>query len=200
MGKKDPRVDAYIAKSADFARPLLVHLRRLIHAACPAVEETMKWRAPFFTHHGIVCGMAAFKQHCTLMFWNHELRTALVKLGVAEEAYGQFGRLTSIDDLPSDAALKRLVAQAARWNESGEKKPTRVRSKPKKKLTVPAELRAALSKNKRASATFAGFSYTNRKEYVDWITEAKRPETRKKRLAAALEWLAEGKSRNWKYQ
>ena len=200
MGKKDPRVDAYIAKSPDFARPLLTHLRRLIHAACPAIEETTKWRAPFFTHDGIVCGVAAFKQHCTLMFWNKEMRKALTKLGVAEEAWGQFGRLTTIDDLPNDAALKRLISRAAELNESGAKAPAAPRSKPKKKLTVPADLRAALKKNKRASATFEGFSYTNKKEYIEWITEAKRPETRAKRLATTVEWLAAGKKRNWKYQ
>jgi uncharacterized protein YdeI (YjbR/CyaY-like superfamily) len=203
MGKKDPRVDAYIAKSADFAKPILRHLRRLVHSACPNVEETIKWGFPFFIHHGMLCSMAAFKQHCAFGF----MRRAKGALGdwraiggASDSAMGQFGRLENVSELPSEAILKRLISQAAQLNESGAKAPAAPRSKPKKKLTVAADLRGALKKHKRASAAFEGFSYTNKKEYIEWITEAKRPETRAKRLATTVEWLAEGKKRNWKYE
>ncbi len=197
MPKKDPRVDAYIARAADFARPILKHIRKLVHAACPDVVETMKWSFPHFEHKGVLCSMAAFKQHCSFGFWKGEL--ILGKRGTEDEAMGQFGRLTAISDLPNDIILTGYIKKAAQLNEAGIKKPAPVRSAEKKDLVVPDCLAAALKKNKRADETFSNFSYSHRKEYVEWIVEAKREETREKRLKTAIEWLAQGKSRNWKY-
>ena len=196
MAKRDPRVDAYIANSPDFARPILTHIRDLVHRHCPQVEETLKWRMPTFMHHGMLCGMAAFKQHCSFGFWKHELVVGK-ELAGSPEGMGQFGRVTRLADLPSDKALAGYIRKAMQLNEAGIKAP---RATPKKKaLVMPDDLRAALKKNKKASATFDAFSPTNKREYVEWIVEAKREETRAKRLAQAIEWMAAGKPRNWKY-
>src|SRR5579871_1877649 len=199
MGKKEARVDAYIAKSADFAKPVLNHIRELVHKACPDVEETIKWSFPNFDYKGIMCGMAAFKQHCSFGFW----KTALMKdakkmLDNRKDAMGSIGKITSLKDLPSDKILIGYVKEAMKLNEDGVKveKP---KTKEKKELVIPKYFTDALKKNKKASATFENFSYTNKKDYVDWITEAKTEETRNKRLVQAIEWMAEGKIRNWKY-
>lgn len=191
MPKKDARVDAYIANSGDFAKPILTHLRKLAHAACPEVEETLKWRMPHFVHQGILFGMAAFKQHCAVHFWNG-------KLIFGKDGMGHFGRLTKLSDLPSKNVLLGHMKKAVELNENGVKKPA-VKSAPKKKLTVPTYFMAALKKNKKAKAAFENFSYSHKKEYLDWLTEAKREETRTKRIETAIQWLAMGKSRNWKY-
>jgi len=192
MEKKDPRVDAYIARSAEFAKPILRHLREIVHKGCPQVEETMKWSSPHFMYKGILCGMAAFKSHCAFGFWKG-------KLIVPEkpEAMGQFGRITLLSDLPNDSVLVGHVREAARLNEIGERAP-RKQPRPKKALATPPDLAAALKKNAKARATFEGFSPSHKREYVEWI-EAKTEETRKKRLGTAVEWMAEGKPRNWKY-
>ena len=198
MGKRDPRVTAYIARSAEFARPILTHLRDVIHETCPKVEETLKWGHPSFTYHGILGGMAAFKQHCTFGLWKHSLIVG--KVGSAgAEAWGNFGRLTKVTDLPRQSALTRYLKEGMRLNEEGIA-VKRTRSAPKKPLPVPADLAAGLLKNRKARATFEGFAPSHRREYIEWITEAKREETRARRLATTLEWLAEGKSRNWKYE
>ena len=201
MAKKDPRIDAYIAKSAEFARPILIRLRKLVHAGCPAVEETLKWGHPSFTYKGILCGIAAFKQHCTFGFWKHDLlfTNDPVAQKRAGEAMGSFGRLTNLADLPTDAELTRLVKEAARLNDEGIKPVPRRRAKEKKRLAVPDYLIAALRKNKKARETFENFSYIHKKEYLEWLTEAKREETRNRRLATAIAWLSNGKPRNWKY-
>jgi uncharacterized protein YdeI (YjbR/CyaY-like superfamily) len=193
MGKKDPRVDAYIAKSADFAKPILRHLREIVHQGCPEVEETMKWSFPHFMYKGMLCGLAAFKSHCAFGFWKGKLIVP-----DKPEAMGQFGRITSLSDLPKDSVLLGYVREAARLNETGEKVP-RKPQRPKKDLATPSDLAAALKKNVVARATFEGFSPSHKREYVEWITEAKTEETRKKRLDSAIEWMAEGKPRNWKY-
>lgn len=201
MATKDPRVDAYIAKSADFSGPILVHLRKLVHAACPEVEETIKWGVPFFTHHGILCSIAGFKAHCMFILWNKALRGELKNFGISESQFKKFYRFTSLADLPDAKTLKRLVKRAAALNAAGVKGPAHNRpKKQKKKLAVPADLRAALAKNKKARATFDAFSPSKQREYIEWITEAKRDVTRRKRLATAVAWLAEGKPRNWKYR
>jgi uncharacterized protein YdeI (YjbR/CyaY-like superfamily) len=198
MPNKDPRVDAYIDKSADFAKPILTHLRKLVHKASPKVSETVKWGMPAFEYKGIVCGLAAFKEHCTFGFWKHSL---LDYDGFSTEktAMGSFGRITSKKDLPSDDTIVRLVKQAVELNENGvkveKKKPAA-----KKDLVVPDYLTAALKKNKAAQKTFESFPYSAKKEYVEWVTEAKTDATRDKRLATTIEWLAEGKRRNWKYE
>ena len=200
MAKKDARIDAYIAKSADFAKPILKHLRSLVHTACPEVEETIKWRFPTFMYQGMLCGMAAFKQHCTFGFWKH----ALIFDGqenpkdTGDGGMGQFGRLTSVSRLPNDKILLGHIKKAMRLNEEGIKVP-RPKSRARRELAVPDYLLAALKKHKGAAATFENFSYSRKKEYVEWLTEAKREETRRQRLATAIAWLAEGKPRNWKY-
>jgi len=194
----DPRVDAYIAKSAGFARPILRHLRALVHAACPAAQETIKWGMPSFTHHGILCGMAAFKAHSTFGFWRRGMTAVIGRDGAkAKQAMGSLGRITSLADLPDDRSMLRYIRQAAKLNEAGG--PARPKPKPRPALPVPADLAAALSKNAKAAKTFANFTPSPRREYIEWITEAKRPGTRAKRLATTVQWLAAGKARNWKY-
>ena len=198
MAKKDPRIDAYIAKAAPFAQPILRHVRKLVHAACPEVQETMKWRIPHFDYHGIMLGMAAFKEHCSIGFWKGEL--ILGKRAGSDGGMGHFGKITSLKDLPSDKQFVEYVRKAAALNKQGIKKPADLKPKSARpELTIPEYFRTALRKNKKATATFAGFSYTNKKEYVDWLTEAKREQTRSQRLQTAIAWLAEGKVRNWKY-
>ena len=153
-------------------------------------------------YHGMLCCMAAFKKHCAFGFWNKEMLKALKDLDSTADAAGQFGRITAVSDLPSKAVFTRWIKQAMKLNESAAKAPKAAKSAtPKKRppLKIPADFLTALGKNKKAHAAFTGFSYSHQKEYVEWITEAKREETRKKRLKQALEWLAEGKSRNWKY-
>ena len=197
MASKDPRVDAYIEKAQPFARPILKHIRKAVHAGCPTVEETMKWSAPHFDYKGVMCGMAAFKEHCAFGFWKASL------LGVAgqrsREAMGQFGCVKSIKDLPPEKELIALVKAAAKLNEEGLKVP-REKKVPKAELRMPPAFVAALKKNKKAQAAFDAFSPSHRREYVEWIAEAKQETTRERRIATALEWLSEGKSRNWKYQ
>ncbi len=202
MGKKDPRLDAYIANSADFAKPILRHLRQLVHQACPAVEETIKWSMPHFVHQGNLCHMAAFKQHCAFGFWKRALLFGnnTKPSDPEESAMGQFGRITSLADLPKDKVLLAHLREAVRLNEAGIERPPRPRSKAAQKLVVPPYFLAVLRKNQRALAAFEGFSYSHKKEYVEWIIEAKREETRQKRIATALAGLADGNSRTWKYQ
>ena len=195
----DPRVDAYIAKSANFAQPILRHLRALVHAACPAAEETIKWGMPSFTYRGILCGLAGFKAHCAFGFW-HQGTTKIIKQagGKAEQAMGSLGRITSLADLPGDRAMIRYIRQAAKLNESGA--PARPRPQPKKPLAVPADLSIALKKNAKAAKVFKDFSPGARRDYIEWITEARREETRQTRLATAIQWMAAGRRRNWKYE
>jgi uncharacterized protein YdeI (YjbR/CyaY-like superfamily) len=201
MGTKDPRVDVYIARSADFAKPILNHLRDLVHAACPAAEETLKWRLPHFTYKGILCNMAAFKQHCAFGFWKGTLIFAKSKgpRNAGVEAMGDFGRIRSLSDLPTDKILTGYIKKAVRLNDAGIKLPARVRPNEKKELVVPDYFMTALKRNKKARTTFENFSYSHKKEYVEWITEAKGEEIRKKRMETTLQWLAEGKPRNWKH-
>jgi hypothetical protein len=198
MPTTDARVDAYIEKSNDFAKPILRHLRAVVHEACPGVEETMKWSFPHFDYKGMMCSMAAFKQHCAFNFWKQAL---LEKSAFPAEktAMGSFGRITSLKDLPNDKTLKKLIVDAARLNEEGVKVIKTV-SKEKKELVVPDILTGALATNALAAETFNNFPYSKKKEYVEWITEAKTDATRDKRLATTIEWLAEGKARNWKYE
>ena len=199
MGRYDPRIDEYIARSADFAKPILNHLRKVVHSACPEVEETMKWSFPHFVYKGMLCSRASFKQHCAFGFW----RGSLVLDGngaAAGGAMGQFGRITRLSDLPPKKVLAGYVKKAAALNEAGvtARTPKAPRTT-KKPLVVPDYVMAALRKNKKALATFEGFSPSHRREYVEWITEAKGEDTRRRRLEQAVEWMAEGKPRNWKY-
>lgn len=197
MGTRDARVDAYIANAAEFAQPILTHVREVVHAACPDVEETLKWRFPHFMYHGMLCGVAAFKEHCALGFWKGTLIID-PKDGRSMEAMGQFGRITSVKDLPSKKVLAGYIKQAMQLNERGVKAVKR-KHPPKPPAKVPDVLVKALARNKKAKATFDGFPPSHRREYIDWIAEAKTDETRTRRLTTAIEWLAEGKQRNWKY-
>jgi uncharacterized protein YdeI (YjbR/CyaY-like superfamily) len=197
---RNPAVDAYIAKSADFAKPILTHIREVVHAALPDVEEEMKWSTPNFMYHGMLCGMAAFKQHCAVGFWKGSLiRDAKGNPLTGDSSAGSLGRITSLEDLPSDKVLTGYIKQAARLNKEGITAP-REKTKPKAELVVPRYFMAALKKNKKVLAAFEKLSPSHRREYIEWLTEAKTEETRNKRLATAVEWIAEGKSRNWKYE
>ncbi len=201
MGQKDKRIDAYIARSAGFARPILSHLRGVIHRACPDVEETLKWGFPHFQYHGILCGMGAFKEHCTFGFWKAALMKNSSKLRSKEgkDAMGNFGRIEKLADLPSQSILMDYVREAAELNEKGIRLPAKPKPAGSRKLVVPGYFKKALENNKTASKTFEAFTYSHKKEYLEWITEARTEETRNRRIATALEWIGEGKSRNWKY-
>ena len=199
MPSNDPRIDAYIEKSADFAKPILEHLRKLVHKACPEVEETWKWSFPNFTYKGMLCSMAAFKQHASFGFWKQSLleSDAIPK---NKTAMGSFGRITTLKDLPPDKVIIGLIHQAMELNEKGISVQKVKKPAEKNEIVVPDDLAAALAKDKKAKAQFEKFSNSHRKEYVMWITEAKTEPTRLKRLATTIEWLSEGKSRNWKYE
>jgi uncharacterized protein YdeI (YjbR/CyaY-like superfamily) len=202
----DPRVDAYIEKAAPFAQPVLLHLRKLMHQACPRATESVKWSMPFFLQQGVIlANMAAFKQHCAFGFWGSEMKEVLANSGHASsDAMGVLGRITSLQDLPADKELLAYMRHAAELVASGQRTKSidgRMRKKPSSRsVRIPTALAAALKKNKTAAKAFAAFSPSCRREYADWIAEAKRPETREKRLTQALSWIAQGKSRNWKYQ
>lgn len=198
MGTRDPRVDAYIGKAAEFARPILRHLREVVHATCPDAVETIKWGHPQFEYKGPFCGMASFKAHAAFGFWKHTLVVPDGD-GKAKEAYGTFGRLTAVSDLPSKAVLARFVRKAMDLNDRGVK-VVRSKTGPKAPVRTPAALTAALAKDAKARATWEAFSPSHRREYAAWIAEAKGADTRQRRLDTTLEWLAEGKSRNWKYE
>lgn len=199
MNQRDPRIDSYIGESADFARPILTRLRELVHAACPDVEETLRWGAPSFTYHGkILCGMAAFKHHASFGFWQH---AQVLGVDAERDGMGSFGKMTSLRDVPGKTTLVQLLRKAMALIDAGVTTPgvrKTLAAKPPPKPS--AELVAALQKHPAAKKTFDAFSPSHRREYVDWISEAKREETRTKRLAQAIEWLSEGKSRHWKYQ
>lgn len=196
MGARDARVDAYIAKSADFAKPVLTHLRELVHKACPQVEETVKWSFPHFMYEGILCSMASFKEHCAFNLW----KGSLIVGDGAREAMGHFGRIAKVSDLPSKKVMTGYLKQAMTLNETGVKSPTRSKPKEKKELVIPPELTQALRKNRKAAAAFESFSPSHRREYADWISEGKGEDTRNRRVDSAIEWMSEGKSRNWKYE
>ncbi|MEP7064457.1 MAG: YdeI/OmpD-associated family protein [Gemmatimonadota bacterium] len=197
MPKTDPRVDAYIAKANDFAKPILARVREMVHEACPDVEERMKWSSPFFDYKGqMMCGMAAFKEHCSLIFWKAPLIDGVPRNG--DPSRGSFGRITSVKELPTKKVFSGYIKAAMALNEAGitVKRP---KAGPKPEAKVPKELASALEKNKKAATVFANFPPGQRREYCDWISEAKREETKAQRVTQAVEWIAEGKTRNWKY-
>ncbi|HTL12639.1 MAG TPA: YdeI/OmpD-associated family protein [Bdellovibrionota bacterium] len=199
MSKTDPRVDAFIEKkAAPFAQPILKHLRKLVHRACPATEETIKWGMPTFMYDGrILCGMAAFKAHCAFIFW----KGTLIVPNAKEEGMGTLGKITSKKDLPSDTVLLKYLRKAMAFNEGAAaaiKRPLKHARKPAPK--APADFMRALKANKRALATYKAFSPSHQREYVQWIVEAKTEETRERRMETAIDWMSEGKHRNWKYE
>lgn len=203
MPTTDPRVDAYLAAAPDFARPILAHLRALVHRAVPDAVETMKWSRPHFEHHGLLAGMSAFKAHVAFGLW----RATEVGAGsagadaVGTDGMGQFGRIARLADLPPDERLVGWLQAAARLNEAGPRRRAASATTARRPLPdVPDDLRLALDANDAARATFDGFAPSHRREYLAWIGEAKRPETRARRVAQAVAWMAEGKGRNWKYE
>jgi hypothetical protein len=202
-----PKVDVYIAHAQPFAQPILMHVRELVHRGCPEVEESIKWSRPFFVYRGAILGnMSAFKKHCSFGFWGEEIGAVLREAeALRDGAMGSLGRIATLKDLPSDKLLLGWIRQAAGFVEGGQyTSPITARHKvvkaPKAALEAPAEFSTALRKNKAAANVFKKFSASCKKEYIEWIADAKRPETRNKRIATAVEWIAEGKQRNWKYQ
>ena len=204
-GSYSPAVDAYITKSAAFAQPILWRVRELVHKAVPGVEETIKWSMPFFMYRGIILGnMSAFKAHCSLGLWGREVAAQTRKDGATTGgAMGSFGRLESMKDLPDDKKLIAYLKQAAKAIDDGTRtksieRPAQRVAKPE--MEVPVELAAALKKNKAAQKVFEGFAPSHRREYIEWVAGAKRDETRAKRVTQTVDWLAEGKRRNWQYE
>jgi uncharacterized protein YdeI (YjbR/CyaY-like superfamily) len=203
MPAKDKRIDAYIAKAQPFSRPIMKRLRTLMHKACAEVTETIKWGMPSFEYKGPMFGFAAFKAHCVAGFWKHKLLDDPhgylgERSAQGGDAMGNLGRMTSVKDLPPDSVILNFIKQHMKLNDEGikvEKKKSAV----KKVLVVPEELSEALVANKNAKHTFDSFSVSRQREYADWISEAKTEETKFKRLETAVDWLAEGKPRNWKY-
>lgn len=202
MTHNDSRIDLYISKSADFAKPILNHLRQLIHSACPDVQETIKWGFPHFVYKDeILCSMASFKQHCAFGFWKASLMNdkTLTKNAESESAMGHYGKITSLKDLPPDKKIISHIKEAMMLNEKGIKLQKKKITKAKSEIIVPEFFLNRLKKNKQALKTFEAFSPSHKREYVEWITEAKTEQTRNKRIETAIEWLADGKPRNWKY-
>jgi uncharacterized protein YdeI (YjbR/CyaY-like superfamily) len=201
MGSKNKQVDAYIAKAAPFAQTILDHLRQLVHQACPEVQETIKWGFPHFEYHGILCSMAAFKQHCAFTFWKAALMSDKHKLfsKVKDRAMGHLGKLKVDSDLPRDDVLRQYIREAMQLNKEGKKLPARATAGMNKALKVPAYFSQVLNRNRPARETFENFSYSNKNEYIEWITDAKTEDTRNKRIAQAITWLADRKVRNWQY-
>jgi uncharacterized protein YdeI (YjbR/CyaY-like superfamily) len=202
METVDNRVDAYIEKSTEFARPILNHIRELVHRASPQITETIKWGFPHFDYKGTVCSMASFKQHCAFGFWKSSLLPDPqgVLNSETEAAMGQFGRISSLADLPADDILIQFIRDAVLLNETGAKISSKKTETKKTDLEIPGYLIEALSKNPLAESYFNKSAYSHKKEYVEWIAGAKTESTRQKRMETALEWLSEGKSRNWKYE
>lgn len=207
MAGRDPRIDAYIEKAQPFAKPILKKLRAMVHKGCPEVEENIKWGMPAFEYKGPFCGMASFKQHCVFGFWKASIMFAKEHAASPDEkamSWGAPGRdpipakITSADDLPSDAKILALIKKAKKLNDDGVK-VSRV-SKTRKPLAIPADFAAALKRSKTAWTNFEAFSPSCKREYIEWIVEAKTDETRERRMATALEWIADGKHRHWKYQ
>lgn len=196
-------IDAYIAKSADFAKPILEHWRELVHRACPDVEEKMKWSMPHFDYKNeMMCGMAAFKQHCAFGFWKASIMKdpVLRETAQTEVAMGHLGKITSLRDLPSDKKIISWIKEAMALNDNGIKLPSKIKKTETGSIALPDYFGKALARNKKAKAVFEAFSPGKQKDYILWLTEAKTEDTRNKRMTTALEWIAEGKGRNWKYE
>ncbi len=198
MQNIDPRIDAYIERSQDFAKPILEHIRTLVHEACPAIEEKMKWSMPHFDFKGPVCNMAAFKQHCAFGFWKQQILEHEA-INSERNTLSTFGKIASLDDLPEDRVIIELVQKAVELNEKGIKVPQK-KAVEKRALDVPEVLLEALAGNEKAAETFDNFPPSSKRDYAEWIADAKTEATREKRLATTIEWLSEGKRRNWKYE
>jgi uncharacterized protein YdeI (YjbR/CyaY-like superfamily) len=193
------KTDLYISRSENFAKPVLIHLRSVIHKVCPEVVETIKWGVPYFEYHGNLCMFAAFREHCVFGFWKATALSDPDKIfhEMPDAAMGHLGRLTSLNDLPADEVLEKYIKEAMYLNESGVKVPRNKHEK--KELEVPAEFDEALDRNHTARKVFDSFSIGNKRDYAEWIADAKTAETRMRRIETAVEWIAEGKVKNWKY-
>jgi uncharacterized protein YdeI (YjbR/CyaY-like superfamily) len=202
MGQYNERVDAYIAKSPDFAKPILIHIRELVHRTAPELTEIIKWGFPFFDYKGPVCQMAAFKRHCAFGFWRERMLhdpKGYLKVDGEESSAGSFGQILSISDLPPEDVLIDFIHQAIAINEKGvkvEKKP----AAPKAELAMPDDFDRMLKQSLVAAGHYEKFSPSSKREYLEWFAEAKTEATREKRIQQALEWIAEGKTRNWKHK
>ena len=196
MGAMNPAVTAYIAKSPPFAKPIFERLRRLFHEACPAIEEKVKWNCPSFEYKGMVGGFAGFKAHAVFGFWRQDVLPD--PKGLFKGRGPMANKLTDVSQLPPDDVLVSYIKAAVALNEKGA--PARFKSKPKPPLKVPSYFMAAVRKNKKALAAFNAFPPSHKREYVEWIVDAKQEETRNRRLQTAIAWMAEGKARNWKYE
>ena len=192
----DKRVDAYITKAPEFARPILAELRARVHASCPDVVETIKWRMPSFEYKGILCGMAAFQKHAVFGFWKHNL--VVEDDSEANMAMGSFGKLTELSQLPKKTEFARLMKKAMKLNDDGVK-AVRNKTAKKKPIAMHPALKQALAENPKARANFEEFSPSKQREYMEWIQDAKADATRERRLKDAILWIGQGKSRNWKY-
>jgi uncharacterized protein YdeI (YjbR/CyaY-like superfamily) len=196
--RTDPRVDAYIAKAKPFAQPILKQLRATIHAASPKIVETIKWGSPSYEYEGILCGFAAFKEHCIFGFWKHTL--VVPNADKSDGSGGSIGRIRTVKELPSKAVLTAWIKKAMKLNEAGVKAPHMTDRKKRKPLAMPTDLKSAISRDAKAKSCWDAFSPSAQRDYIEWITEAKAAATREKRLLTAVEWIGEGKRRNWKYE
>jgi uncharacterized protein YdeI (YjbR/CyaY-like superfamily) len=206
MEQYDHRIDEYIGKRAAFAQPILRHLRELMHSVSPQITETIKWGHPFFEYKGVLANMAGFKEHCVFGFWNSRALNdpnGVLKHAQERDAAGNFDRITKLSDLPDDAILKDFILQAIALKDNvplqKEKKTAPIKA-PKAPIEMPDYFSAALATNQKALAAFQNFSPSCKREYLEWITEAKTEPTRLKRIETALEWMEEGKTRHWKYK
>jgi uncharacterized protein YdeI (YjbR/CyaY-like superfamily) len=203
MAVREKVIDEYIARSADFAKPILLHIRELVHRACPKVEEKIKWGFPFFDYKGqSMCHVSAFKKHAVMGFWKAPLMKdpILVANAKSEVAMGHLGKIVCLKDLPPDKTIISWIKEAMELNDNGIKLPAKVKSADRKQLIVPAYFVEALEKHTKAKQVFEAFTYSHKKEYLEWITEAKTEITRKKRMLKAIEMMEEDKSLNWKYK
>jgi hypothetical protein len=202
MGTRDRRVDAYIARLPDFSREICTRFRSIVHECAPEIDEDIKWGHPSFMHKGIVCGMAAFKAHVVIHFWKTALLTGShARRATDDKTLERLARVTSASELPPKTAIAGFLKAAVKLNDGAVKapSPTKAARKTRAPLRTPPIFSKALERNAKAKATYDGFSASHRREYVEWITEAKSSETRDRRIEQALGWLAEGKPRNWKY-
>lgn len=192
--RRDPRIDAYIARAQPFAQPILQQVRERVHAVVPDIEETMKWSHPTYCKGGkIVLGMAAFRAHAAVNFW----RGQELGFDAKDGAMGQLGKLASLDDLPAD--LDAMIARAAELSASAPA-ARKTKHEPKPAPSLHPEFAAALANAPRAKATLDAFPPSAQRDYLEWVSEAKQDATRQKRIADAVQWLSEGKRRNWKYE
>lgn len=203
MQHTDPRIDDYITKSAVFAHEILNYLRNIVHTNCPECTETMKWNFPHFMYKGdILCSMAAFKQHCAFGFWKEKLmiKSSNLLTDKGKSAMGDFGKITCLKDLPSKSVLKACIQEAMALNEQGIKLPKPVQKIADSAIIIPDDFQNALNKHALAKKNFNAFSNSHKREYINYILEAKREATRLTRIQKSIEMLADGKSHNSKYE